>query len=110
MYKLKQVSKFFVIAVVIITSYITSAASVDPTQPFGSGTVSSNKDSAENELVLQSIIHGDGIHTAVINGKVVKPGEHIGKYRLVAINDTSVILRSDDERLKLYVFSENVIK
>jgi len=108
-FKLKQVSHFFVIAVAISVSYITLAASVDPTQPFGSGAVSS-KNTAENKLVLQSIIHGDGIHTAVINGKVMKPGEHIGKYRLAAINDTSVVLRSDDERLKLYVFSEKVIK
>ena len=64
----------------------------------------------KNKLVLQSIIHGDGIHTAVINGKVIKPGEQVAQYRLEAINDASVVLRNDDETLKLYVFKQSIIK
>jgi len=95
---------------VISLSLVTSAASEDPTKPFGQSSASSNHNLLTNILVLQSIIHGDGIHTAVINGKVIKPGEHIGQYRLVAINDASVVLRSDDERLKLYVFKQSIIK
>lgn len=85
-------------------------STIDPTRPFGQGVVSTNGEQAVNSLVLQSIVHGDGIHTAVINGKVIKPGEYIGQYQLVAINDASVVLRSDDERLTLNVFKQRIIK
>jgi len=98
------------LSVVISVSYISAAATVDPTKPFGQGAALSNDSKVTNKLILQSIIHGDGIHTAVINGKIIKPNEYIGQYRLVAINDASVVLRSDDERLKLYVFKQSIIK
>ena len=91
-------------------SLVTWAANVDPTRPFGQSSAVVNKGLVSNQLVLQSIIHGDDIHTAVINSKIVKPGERIGQYRLVAINDDSVVLRSEDERLQLYVFKESIIK
>jgi MSHA biogenesis protein MshK len=111
--KLKQVINLSIVFVVMSLSYVASAASNDPTKPFGQSDVSSNGAGGEllkNKLVLQSIVHGDGIHTAVINGKVIKPGERIGEYRLIAINDASVVLRNDDERLKLHIFKRSVLK
>ncbi len=110
MYKLKQIINCVIISAVIGTSCITSATNVDPTKPFGQGVLLASDNQATDKLILQSIIHGDGIHTAVINGKVIKHDDYIGQYRLVAINDTSVILRSEDERLKLYVFKASVVK
>ena len=85
------------------------AANVDPTRPFGQGS-SSTEIINGKKLVLESIIHGDGIHTVVINGKVLKVGETIGEHRLVAVNDNSVVLRTATERLKLYVFKSKVFK
>jgi MSHA biogenesis protein MshK len=61
-------------------------------------------------MVLESIIHGDGIHTVVISGKVLKTLDYIGEYQLTAVNDQSVILRSKTERLKLNVFKGSVVK
>jgi MSHA biogenesis protein MshK len=109
-YRLKQVINSVVVTTVLSVSTITLAANIDPTRPFDSATKSSTNQPVTSKLVLQSIIHGDGIHTAVINGMVIKPGEHIGQYRLVAINDTSVILGNADERVKLYVFKQKIIK
>ena len=88
---------------------LSTAGTVDPTRPFNH-RVSSSVDLKVKKLVLESIIHGDGIHTAVINGKMLKPGETIREYRLVAVNDDSVVLRSATERLKLFVFKSSVFK
>lgn len=110
MSKFKYAINLFVIFTAINVSILASAANIDPTKPFGQGVASLNNDVVTNKLVLQSIIHGDDLHTAVINGKIVKPGEFIGQYRVVAVNDVSVVLRSDDERIKLYVFKQSIIK
>ncbi len=88
---------------------IAIAGNVDPTRPFNH-RASSNTDLKVKKLILESIIHGDGIHTAVINGKMLKPGESIREYRLVAVNDDSVVLRSATDRLKLFVFKGSVFK
>jgi len=62
------------------------------------------------ELVLESIVHGHEVHTAVINGRILKVGDVIREYKLVAVNNTSVVLRSAEKRLKLSVFSGVVVK
>ena len=85
------------------------AADVDPTGPFGL-KVSSPAMVGEKKLVLESIIHGNGIHTVVINGKVLKMFDTIGEYKITAVNDKSVILRSETERLKLTIFKNNIVK
>lgn len=84
------------------------ASNVDPTSPFGYSPTLTQK-AAEKKLVLESIIHGDGIHTVVINGKVLKPQDTIGEYKLTAVNDKSVVLRSKTQRLKLHIFKENAV-
>lgn len=84
-------------------------ADTDPTRPFGHSATSSIT-AEKKKLILESIIHGDGIHTVVINGKVLKPFDHIGEYQLIAVNDQSVILRSETQRLKLKIFKRNVVK
>lgn len=84
-------------------------ADTDPTRPFGYNATSSVTPNGE-KLVLESIIHGDGVHTVVINGKILKTFDHIGEYQLTAVNDQSVILRSKTQRLELHVFKSNVMK
>jgi len=85
------------------------AKNIDPTGPFGH-KISSPVTVAEKVLVLESIIHGNGIHTVVINGKVLKMFDTIGGFKITAVNDQSVILRSDTQRLKLYIFKNNIVK
>ena len=89
----------------LLVSLVSFAVDVDPTQPFGlSGSSSHNKLKHEDGFKLTSIIHGDDIHTAVINGKIYKMLDVIGEYRITAINSHSVILRSKSKRLKINVF------
>ena len=113
MFKQRYLQNILTAAVLVIAGITNAstaiAASVDPTKPFGHSGFSSSG-VIKNKLVLQSIIHGDGLHTAVINGKVLKPGESIGQYKLVAVNDTSVVLRSETKRLKLHVFKRKIFK
>ena len=85
------------------------AAKVDPTRPFGH-KASSTVIPGSKKMVLESIIHGDGIQTVVISGKVLKTFDYIGEYQLTAVNEQSVILRSKTQQLKLNVFKGNVIK
>jgi len=80
---------------------------LDPTKPlFGSKQASIVK--IGNKLILEGIFHGShggNTHTAIINGKALKVNDTIGEYRLVAVNDDSVVLRSSEKRLKLSVFT-----
>lgn len=94
---------------VLMTSQ-ASATDIDPTKPFGHSALSSSTTPEGQQMVLESIIHGDGIHTVVISGKVLKTFDYIGEYQLTAVNDQSVILRSKTERLKLPIFKSNVVK
>ncbi|MBU2870312.1 hypothetical protein [Colwellia sp. E2M01] len=107
MYKAHLNSKVTVIlsVIVILTSTVASAQNLDPTKPFGvSATSTNNSLNVKDGLTLTSIIHGDGIHTAVINGKIYKMFDYVGEYRITAINNHSVVLRSKSERLKINVF------
>lgn len=86
--------------------------SLDPTKPlFGSKQASVVK--IGNKLVLEGIFHsshGGATHTAIINGKALKVNDTIGEYRLVAVNDDSVVLRSSEKRLRLSVFTTVINK
>lgn len=104
MFKLK-----LLLCAAITLQVYPATANVDPTSPFGKGSAKQVAN-LEDKLILESIIHGEGIHTAVINGKILKPLDTIGQYRLVAVNNDSVVLRSETERLKLYVFKASVLK
>lgn len=86
-----------------------SAAENDPTRPFGH-SASSTEVMDGKEMVLESIIRGDGIQTVVISGNVLKMLDYIGEYQLTAVNDESVILRSKERRLKLTIFKGNIVK
>lgn len=103
----------FATLLLLVCSFICSITKVladtDPTRPFGHSAALSATPNGK-KLVLESIIHGDGIHTVVINGKVLKTLDYIGEYQLTAVNDQSVILRSKTQSLKLHMFKSNVVK
>ncbi|MEI6893750.1 MAG: hypothetical protein V5789_03770 [Colwellia sp.] len=98
-------------AFILLNSSVALAAEVDPTRPFGvSGSNRYNSLKQDSSFKLTSIIHGDGIHTAVINGEIYKMFDYVGAYRITAINSHSVILRSKLKRLKLNVFKSKGFK
>ncbi|KGJ92374.1 hypothetical protein [Colwellia psychrerythraea] len=100
-----------IVVITLLPSSICQAADTDPTRPFGvSGTGDNNALKRDGGFVLSSIIHGDGIHTAVINGKIYKMFDYIGEYRITAINSHSVILRSKSKRLKINIFKQKGFK
>lgn len=100
-----------VVVATVLTPSVSWAADVDPTKPFGVSSSGSNTPlKRESGFVLSSIIHGDGIHTAVINGKIYKMFDYVGEYRITAINSHSVILRSKSKQLKINVFKSKGFK
>ena len=100
---------FLLPCIAIVIASQVSAAENDPTRPFGH-SASSTEAVDGKELVLESIIRGDGIQTVIISGNVLKMLDYIGEYQLTAVNDQSVILRSKEQRLKLTIFKGDIVK
>ena len=99
------------IVITVLLSSVIMAADIDPTRPFGvDGTETNSQKKPDSGFVLSSIIHGDGIHTAVINGKIYKMFDYVGDFRITAINSHSVILRNKAKRLKINVFKRKGFK
>jgi hypothetical protein len=97
----------------LLANFSVNGQNIDPTKPLSSNSFSSVSKTGKTinaELILESIVHGSEVHTAVINGQVLKVGDSILQYELVAVNNTSVVLRSAEKRLKLSVFSGVVVK
>jgi hypothetical protein len=87
------------------------AQSVDPTKPLSAyGIADANHANKVTPLVLETIVYGDKVRTAIINGKVLKVGDTIGRHKVLVVNDKSVTLGLDDERLTLTIFSDVVVK
>jgi MSHA biogenesis protein MshK len=107
----KSLFSLLIAAGLVVASTVSFAADTDPTRPFGmSGSGSNGKIIKDSGFRLTSIIHGDGIHTAVIDGKIYKMFDYVGDYRITAINSHSVILRSKTKRLKINVFKNKGFK
>jgi MSHA biogenesis protein MshK len=96
---------------ILLLSCQSMATDTDPTGPFGvSGSGNNGSLLPNGGFQLTSIIHGDGIHTAVINGKIYKMFDYVGEYRITAINSHSVIMRSKKKRLKIDIFKHQDFK
>jgi len=87
------------------------AQNIDPTKPLSSyGSAGENSLKKEGAMVLETIVYSEQVRTAVINGKILKVGDTIGEHQVLVVNDKSVILGLNEERLKLTLFSEIVVK
>lgn len=90
-------------------SPLNHAQDVDPTKPLsGSGHV--DKEEYKKGLNLETIIYSAKNKSAIISGKLMKVGDYIGDHELITVNASHVILRSDEERVKLSMFSNVVTK
>ena len=98
----------FLVVILLLSSQVFSAQ-VDPTRPFGHrglGTVTPKG----KQMVLESIIYGEGVYTVVISGNILKIDDYIGEYQLVEATQKSVILRNANERIELKIFKDNLVK
>gem|GEM_PF-1077713 len=87
---------------------LTGAKREEMTSPTAAGFVGTTQN-----IVLEGVFqnsHNKQTATVVINGKALKINDYIDGYRLEAINDTAVVLRSPTEQIKLSLFTSIVIK
>lgn len=103
MYKLLLIFWVFIM-------YSVNAKGIDPTKPLSGYDTTENNVIGGSKLVLEAIIHGHKVHTAVINSQTLNVGDTIMEHRLVAVNDHSVVLRTESETIKLYIFSDVIAK
>ena len=103
-----SVLKLALTLILCVPSYVNANnKGLDPTKPLFGGESAQIMNVGE-KLILEGIFHGShggNTHTVIINGQSLKVNDTIGEYRLVAVNDDSVVLRSSDKRLKLAIFS-----
>ena len=89
----------------LVVSAATAAAQTlrDPTRPPGR-TSKAEGVVVQGGFVLQSILNSPQRKAAVINGKVVGPGESVDGFMLVAVAEDEAVLKkgSDVRRLRLY--------
>lgn len=81
----------------------------DPTRPLTLGPEAIQVKNKEG-LILQSIIRQGEIRKAVINGGVVKLGDKINGYQVIAITANGAVLKSAQHQLELSLFSAAVIQ
>jgi MSHA biogenesis protein MshK len=76
----------------------------DPTRPPGRATVRGDAAPRQEGFVLQSILNSPERKAAVVNGKVVGPGDSVDGYLLVGIAEDEVVLKNGAQvkRLRLY--------
>ena len=96
-----------VLAIAMLTgAAIAQAQSLrDPTRPPGASATRGASGLAPSEdLVLQSILTSPQRRAAIISGRVVRPGETVDGYRLIAIGEGEAVLRMGgrSRTLRLY--------
>lgn len=77
----------------------------DPTRPPGAAAVRGMSGLAPSgDLVLQSVLISPQRRAAIISGRVIRPGETVDGYRLIAIREGEAVLRRGDQSrtLRLY--------
>lgn len=106
---MRSLSVYRLITLLALLSLQAQGKNLDPTQPL-SGSSQVGVEQVKQTLTLETIIHGNKKRSAIISGKLLTVGEYIGEHELIEVNASNVILRSDDERIKLSIFSHVVTK
>lgn len=82
----------------------------DPFWPLvtDSGTIISydEQDLSASDMMLQGILTGANENVAVINGRIVKPGDMVGAFRIEAVMPTYVVLDNGQEKVEVYLRKE----
>ncbi|WP_286262993.1 hypothetical protein [Thalassotalea atypica] len=103
---------------IFITFILSFACSVnahqgqfDPTKPLVRGSDLPSAKSTSTDLTLQSIIkdkHG-AFNKVIISGTLLKIGEPIMNYQVVAINANSVVIKSPDRERTLTLLPQAIV-
>lgn len=100
----RRVHRRTIAAILLLALAGTAAAQTlrDPTRP--PGRVARGEPASSGGFVLQSILNSQERKAAVINGKVVGPGESVDGFMLIGIAENEAVLKngSDVRRLRLY--------
>ena len=97
---------------VLISSFLINtaafAAEKDPTKPLTKTVI--DAESAQQHLVLKSIMKTSNTRKAIINNKTVKLGDRIGEFTVIDIKKRSVTLQNNEETIELSLFNQALIK
>lgn len=92
--------------VLISLSHVTYAQPMrDPTRP--PGVTASGEEENAGTMRLTAIMNSTGSNIAIINGQILKVGDTIDDYKVVAIQPQAAILEHDGEQLKLPIVQNN---
>ena len=80
------------LATLLLTSLAAQAGAadrlIDPTRPANAKAVASAEQ--VERVRLEAIMHSDGAHIAIVNGKVVRAGDRVGSARIDEISATGI--------------------
>ena len=111
---------YFILTLIILLSHPVLAEQAsfvyddhgrrDPFGPLVTSTgvmFSYDSDYSPSELVLEGIISdAQGSNLAIINGRVIKLNEQIGKYKVTKINKDSITLTTDKQKFEVKLKKE----
>lgn len=83
---------------------MATAGLQDPTRPSNSWGAGSAAPAVSSGPVLQSVLIASGRRVAVISGQTVQVGDKVGDARIVAINESEVVLREGGKLQTMKVF------
>jgi len=99
--------RMFAIAWLVGVTAVQAQTLRDPTRPPGGGagkSVSGGAVAQKEDLELQSILISPERRAAIISGRVVRLGESVQGYRVVAIGEGEAVLRMDGQSRTLRLF------
>jgi MSHA biogenesis protein MshK len=103
--KTQVVPRIFVIALLAGAAAAQAQALRDPTRPPGVSVARGVSGVASRgDLVLQSVLISPERRAAIISGRVVRPGETVDGYRLIAIGAGEAVLRKDGQSRTLQLY------
>jgi hypothetical protein len=91
----------------------TSVALPDPTRPYAYATAIEVDTSVRTEGVqwrLNGIRIREGERSAILNGRVVKPGDSLAGARVLEIHPAEVVLEQDAQKIVVKLVLSNVKK
>ena len=84
------------------------AKSVDPTKPLNHTQSNAAGSKTKQDIELQSIIKDGGQLKVIVNGNLLKVGDKFQQYRLTLVTEQYIVLLSEEQELKIPLFSKVV--
>lgn len=95
------------LALLLVLSHVSAIAGNDPTRPWSSSPPGTSSGVvAEENLHLQTIVYSESRRHVTINGKTLRIGDVIERYKVVEIRPLHVVLVKDKKRMTLKIFGQ----